>query len=78
MSEGSHGGARPGSGPKPKPEGKMVTTAFVITQEQAAWLKEHSTYFSMSKSEIVRELLAYAIDEANDGPMTQRYRRKHG
>ena len=54
------GGARPGSGPKPKPDA-MVTRAFVITQEQARWLEVIARETGANKSAIVREI----IEESN-------------
>lgn len=51
------GGARPGSGPKPKPDTRMVTRAFVITQAQDARLEREAERTGTSKSAALRELL---------------------
>ncbi len=46
------GGVRKGAGRKPQGEVAMVTTAFVIRQDQMEWLHEHP-----NRSEVVRKAL---------------------
>lgn len=48
----SVGGARKGAGRKPQGEVAMVTTAFVIRQDQRDWLKQFG-----NRSEVVRAAL---------------------
>ncbi len=58
MPESRVGGARKGAGRKPQGEVAMVTTAFVIRQDQRDWLWHHSDSKVASRSELVR----YALD----------------
>jgi hypothetical protein len=57
MPESRVGGARKGAGRKPQGEVAMVTTAFVIRQDQRDWLWNRASQ-GCSRSEIVR----YALD----------------
>lgn len=59
---GPRGGARSGSGPKPKPDTRMVTRAFVIRQDQAKWLTDVADAVKINKSEALRRIL----DEARN------------
>jgi hypothetical protein len=59
MPETQHGGRRQGSGRKPQGEVAMVTTAFVIRQDQMDWLKQWG-----NRSEIVRDALDAYISQA--------------
>ncbi len=55
------GGARKGAGRKPQGEVAMVTTAFVITREQATWIETVSHMTGANKSQVVRAM----IDDAS-------------
>lgn len=57
----NHGGKRAGSGRKPQGEVAMVTTAFVIRQDQQQWLRERAIFNSISTSEFLREVIDAAM-----------------
>ncbi len=52
------GGYRPGSGPKPKPDTRMVTRAFVIRQDQTAWLYARASDLGLSQSSLLRDIIS--------------------
>lgn len=54
------GGKRPGAGRKRDPN-PMVTAAFVIRQDHAAWLADQEENTGSSKSETVRAALDAAM-----------------
>ncbi len=53
----THGGARKGAGRKPQGEVAMVTTAFVITREQATWIQAVAYETKANKSQVVRAMI---------------------
>ena len=52
----NHGGARPGSGPKPKPDA-MVKRMYVLRQDQVDWLALTAKRVGVSRSEVIRVLI---------------------
>jgi len=52
----THGGARPGSGPKPKPDA-MVKRMYVLRQDQVDWLERVAEKDQTTRSEIIRKLI---------------------
>ncbi len=53
---GNRGGARAGSGPKPKPNA-MITRTFVIRKDQAQMIKLEAALNDISQSEWLRRVL---------------------
>ena len=62
-----HGGRREGSGRKPVGDRPMVTRAFVIRQDQAAWLEEmREPAIGLTQSELVRYALDHLMESDPD------------
>ena len=67
MKKGTHGGARPGSGPKPRPERRYISIHLKVPPHQAEWLKQHREKTGQAVNSFIVEAIEQRIKELQGG-----------